>query len=131
MGRQTPILLFLPSGHKAFLRLNFTGTLSHGKAPRRKGVFQVREIGHRIACFEAFVVQGKALDDVLLQSLGGPDAELGTLVGRDSVTDRDDHIQVVVIWGFLLKSGNSEFLHHSRFNRLAFGKNVFNVLIDG
>jgi len=43
----------------------------------------------------------------------------------------DDHVQVVVIRGFLLKFGNSEFLHYLRFNQLAFGENVLDMLVDG
>jgi hypothetical protein len=34
---------------------------------------QLREIVHRIACFEALIIQGKTFDDVFLKPLCGSD----------------------------------------------------------
>ena len=42
------------------------------------------------------VVHGEAFDKILAQYLCGPDAELDTTVGVDSVADTDDYIEVVV-----------------------------------
>ena len=47
--------------------------------------------------FQPLVVHGETLDDVLLQPLGGPDAEAGGNVAFDPVADRDDHVQIVII----------------------------------
>ena len=42
------------------------------------------------------IVHGKAFDQILAQYLGGPDAELDSTVGIDSVADADDYIEVVI-----------------------------------
>ncbi len=48
-------------------------------------------------------------------ALGSPDTKTHTLLRSDPVADRNDHVKVVEIRGFLLKFGNSEFLGHITF----------------
>lgn len=47
--------------------------------------------------FQALIVHGEALDQVLAQAFGGPDAELRALAGLDLVADGDDDVQVEVL----------------------------------
>jgi hypothetical protein len=58
---------------------------------------QFVEIVHRSAGFETIVIECKTFDNVFLQSLSGPDAELGTLRGLYTVANRNYYIQIVVI----------------------------------
>lgn len=46
---------------------------------------------------EPFVVEGKALDQVFAEDVGGPDAKARGLVAVDAVPDGDDGIEVVVL----------------------------------
>ncbi len=60
-----------------------------GQAYFTDALLQLREIGHCVVGFEALIVLDKPLDDVLLQPLGDPEAELSSLVRLDPVTDRE------------------------------------------
>ena len=43
------------------------------------------------------VIHGKALDDVLSQTLGDPDAKLGAPVGFYPVADGDDDVEIIAL----------------------------------
>ena len=47
--------------------------------------------------FEPFVVHRKALDEILVKTLGGPSSKLCAATGAYAVADRKNHLQVVVI----------------------------------
>ena len=49
----------------------------------------------RAALLQPLVVQGKALDDVFAQTLGGPDAELRASMRLHPVADGNNDVQVV------------------------------------
>jgi hypothetical protein len=46
---------------------------------------------------QQLVIHGEALDEILAQHPQGPAAEKRAAQGLDPVTDRDDHVQVVVL----------------------------------
>lgn len=48
---------------------------------------------------QSLIVHGEALDHVLLQALGSPAAELRCNRGLDAIAQRNDHIEVIVIYG--------------------------------
>ena len=48
------------------------------------------------ALLQAIIVQHKPFADVLIENLGGPDAELGRTPGTDPIADGDDGVQAVV-----------------------------------
>ena len=47
--------------------------------------------------FESLIVQGEAFDDVFAQATCGSDTKLGAAVRADSVANRDDDVEVVVV----------------------------------
>ena len=57
--------------------------------------------------FEAVVVKGEALDDVFFENRCRPDSELRGYGGLDPVSDRDDHVKVVVLRAIILPVGGS------------------------
>jgi hypothetical protein len=46
---------------------------------------------------QPFFVDGIALDQVILEALGRPLAELGAALRFDAVADRDDYIKIVIV----------------------------------
>src|SRR5690606_32924966 len=58
---------------------------------------QLVEVVPAAGTLEPFVVEGEALDDVLAQPLGRPDAELGAAVRPHAVADGDDDVEVEVV----------------------------------
>ena len=62
---------------------------------------QLAEIIHGAAALETLIIEDKPLDDILLQALGGPDAELGCNLRFYAVTDGDDRIKIVKFHGFI------------------------------
>lgn len=57
--------------------------------------------------FQTIIVHREAFHDVLTEPLCGPDPELRAAKRPDSVADRDDHIEVVVLGGVLFAIGGS------------------------
>ena len=55
------------------------------------------------------IIQGKALDDVLVEALSRPLAEAGTNDGMDAVAYGNDDVEVVIICRFCRKIGNPDF----------------------
>jgi hypothetical protein len=92
---------------------------------------QLIEIIHRVAGLKPLGIQGETFDYIFLESLRCPDAELRTLMRFHPVSNRNNHVQIVEIRRFLLKFGNPEFLHDVVFNKLTFGKYVFDMLVNG
>lgn len=84
---------------------------------------------------QPFVVQRKAFLHVFLQARRGPLAEMHTNLRPDSVTDGDDHVQVIMnnvarnlTATFILNC--SEFPNSFFFRQFAVLKNMFNMLAD-
>ena len=99
-------------------------------------LFEVITAKESVSLLEALVVHDKALDEELPQVLGGPNAKLGRLEAIDPVADRDDSIEVVVLYRAL--DGTGTFLSNyfqngnsCRLNQLTAFKDVFQVLVDG
>ena len=53
----------------------------------------------RASLFEALVIQGKALEHILLEDAGGPDAKVGRPAGIDAIAYGNDGIEIVEIKG--------------------------------
>lgn len=81
------------------------------------------------------VIHREALDEVLAQAFGGPDAELCSDLASDPVADRKDNVEVVVgqgasdLTGALLPNC-SEFPNSCRWVDLALIEDVADVLAD-
>ncbi|MOA20149.1 hypothetical protein D3C78_1405750 [compost metagenome] len=80
---------------------------------------------------QARIVHGEALDQVLAQALGGPDAEPGALLRLDPVADRDDDVEVIEVGRLGRKFGNTDFSHHLFRHQFAFLEDVLDMLVDG
>jgi len=67
-----------------------------------------------LALFEPFIVQSESLDNKLPQNMSGPDAELGGLAAVDPVADRDDNIQIKVLYliGFTVGGSCCKFCNN-------------------
>src|SRR5581483_4201603 len=72
-------------------------------------------------------VESVAADQVVLEGLGGADAELCPAFRLDAVADGNDHIQAVKSYGFVGVC-NVHFLHIAFLLELALGKDITNVL---
>ena len=74
-------------------------TVKHlfGSADVPDALQQFFEISTAAQIFQPFIVQCKAFAHIFLQDASRPDAELCATLGFDSVADRDNDIEVVVI----------------------------------
>ena len=60
---------------------------------------------------QSFIIHRKALDDIFCQPFCCPLAESGTNDGFHTITDRNEHVKVIIIHRFRRKIGNSDFSH--------------------
>jgi len=58
---------------------------------------QLIEIIAAACLLQAFVIQSKTLDQIFTQTLRRPNTKLRAAMGFDSVADRDDDIEVVIV----------------------------------
>jgi hypothetical protein len=68
---------------------------------------QLVEVVAAASLLEPLVVQRESLDQVLPQALGSPDAKLRAAMALDTITDRDDDVEVVVESVILFTVGGS------------------------
>lgn len=83
----------------------------------------------RAPLLEALVIQGKALEHVLLEDAGGPDAKVGRPEGIDAIAYGNDGIEVVELClPFYLprafRLNYREILGSCLFRQLPIGKNI-------
>jgi len=85
---------------------------------------------------EPLVVHGEALDQILVQARSGPLAELRAAMATDTVTDRQNHGQAVVLnfagdLTFALGSNYSIFSNSCCLLQLSVGVNLFQMVVYG
>ena len=116
--------------HAPFAGTNVPNTLEQFiKVVRQRCCSRNRRI------LQAFVINGKPLDHVFLQTLGRPYAKLSAPYAIYPVTDGNDHVEVVeddrtFHLSFPLQSNCKEFLYSSILLKLTFLQDIRNMLSD-
>ena len=90
---------------------------------------QLVEVVPATAPLQTLVVESETLDDVLAQTLGRPNSELGATGGLHSIADRDDHIEIEILDLITLpiESSCCRICNNWLRSKLALVKNVLDV----
>ena len=75
---------------------------------------QFLEVSAAAQIFQALIIQGKPFSHILFQNPGCPDTELCATFGLYTITDRDNHIQIVIfnLIGFPVRSSCCKFCNN-------------------